>query len=200
MEFSEKLQELRRANGLTQEQLAASLFVSRTAVSKWEQGKSYPGIDTLKKIAALFSVTVDELLSSEGLLSLAEEDGNQKRRHLIDLTFGLLDVSTAILLFLPFFAEKTESVIKEVSLLGLTTTSPYVTAIYFVLLAALVLLGIFTLALQNLENTFWVKFKSLASIILSLVFILALVLGLQPYAAVFLILFLIIKVFILIKK
>ncbi|MEE1197563.1 MAG: helix-turn-helix transcriptional regulator, partial [Acutalibacteraceae bacterium] len=42
MEFSQKLQELRRQKGLTQEQLAAALFVSRTAVSKWESGRGYP--------------------------------------------------------------------------------------------------------------------------------------------------------------
>ncbi len=42
MEFNEKLQQLRKKNNLTQEQLAEQLFVSRTAVSKWESGKGYP--------------------------------------------------------------------------------------------------------------------------------------------------------------
>lgn len=41
MELNEKLQELRRLKGLTQEELAASLYVSRTAISKWESGVSY---------------------------------------------------------------------------------------------------------------------------------------------------------------
>ena len=43
MEFYEKLQALRREKGLTQEQLARQLYVSRTAVSKWESGRGYPG-------------------------------------------------------------------------------------------------------------------------------------------------------------
>ena len=45
MEFSEKLQELRKSRNLTQEELAEALFVSRTAVSKWESGRGYPSID-----------------------------------------------------------------------------------------------------------------------------------------------------------
>ena len=44
MEFNEKLQELRKQRGLTQEELAERLYVSRTAISKWESGRGYPNI------------------------------------------------------------------------------------------------------------------------------------------------------------
>lgn len=54
MEFNEKLQQLRKKKGLTQEQLAEELFVSRTAISKWESGKGYPNIESLKKISKTF--------------------------------------------------------------------------------------------------------------------------------------------------
>lgn len=54
MEFNEKLQELRKKKGLTQEELAEALFVSRTAVSKWESGRGYPNIDSLKAVARFF--------------------------------------------------------------------------------------------------------------------------------------------------
>ena len=70
MEFHEKLQELRKQKKLTQEDLAASLFVSRTAVSKWESGRGYPNIDSLKAIANFYSVTIDELLSDDELCSV----------------------------------------------------------------------------------------------------------------------------------
>ena len=63
MEFNEKLQELRKGKGLTQEELAQEIFVSRTAVSKWESGRGYPNIDSLKELAAFLSITVDELIS-----------------------------------------------------------------------------------------------------------------------------------------
>ena len=51
MEFNEKLQKLRKGKGLTQEELAQAIFVSRTAVSKWESGRGYPNIDSLKELA-----------------------------------------------------------------------------------------------------------------------------------------------------
>jgi transcriptional regulator with XRE-family HTH domain len=78
MEFNEKLQELRKQKNLTQEELAERLFVSRTAVSKWELGKGYPNIDTLKAISEFFNVTVDELLSGKEILNLAEQDAKHK--------------------------------------------------------------------------------------------------------------------------
>ena len=51
MELNEKLLQLRKQKGLTQEALADALFVSRTAISKWESGRGYPNIDSLKAIA-----------------------------------------------------------------------------------------------------------------------------------------------------
>lgn len=63
MEFGEKLQELRKGRGLTQEELAESLFVSRTAISKWESGRGYPNIESLKEISKFFSVSIDDLFT-----------------------------------------------------------------------------------------------------------------------------------------
>ena len=74
MEFNEKLQELRKSKGLTQEELAEKLFVSRTAISKWESGRGYPSIDSLKEISRYFSVTIDELICPEEFLSASEEE------------------------------------------------------------------------------------------------------------------------------
>ena len=92
MEFHEKLQELRKGRGLTQEELADALYVSRTAISKWESGRGYPSIDSLKEISNYFSVTIDDLLSSEKLLSIAEKENKANLRSVCDLLFGLLDI------------------------------------------------------------------------------------------------------------
>ena len=70
MEFNEKLQELRKQKNMTQDELAEQLFVSRTAISKWESARGYPSIESLKAIAKFFSVTIDELLSSNGRESI----------------------------------------------------------------------------------------------------------------------------------
>ena len=79
MEFNEKLQQLRKQKEITQEELAVAIYVSRTAISKWESGRGYPSIDSLKALSNFFGVTIDELLSGEELLIIAEEDTNQKR-------------------------------------------------------------------------------------------------------------------------
>ena len=104
MEFHEKLQELRKNRGLTQEELAEALFVSRTAISKWESGRGYPNIESLKGIARFFGVTVDALLSGDEILNLAEEENKQKQMGYQNAVFGLLDISLGLFLFLPLFS------------------------------------------------------------------------------------------------
>ena len=89
MDFGEKLQQLRKRRGLTQEELAGALFVSRTAVSKWESGRGYPGIDSLRAIAEFFSVSIDELLSGGELMAVAESEGKERTERTLDLVFGL---------------------------------------------------------------------------------------------------------------
>ena len=62
MTLGEKLQRLRKARGMSQEELAAQMGVSRQAVSRWETGETVPSTDTLKEIAKVFQVSVDRLL------------------------------------------------------------------------------------------------------------------------------------------
>jgi len=200
MEFNEKLQQLRKQKGITQEELAEELFVSRTAVSKWESGRGYPNIESLKEIAKYFSVTVDELLSGEELINIAEADGKQKENHIFDLVFGLLDIAMGALLFLPFFAQRTDGVILASSLLSLKGVRQYLKIGYLLFVISSVVFGILTLAFQNCEKTFWCKNKKRISLIFNVLCVLLFVLGLQPYAAVFSFTFLAVKAFILLKR
>jgi len=199
MELNEKLQELRKQKSLTQEELAEVLFVSRTAISKWESGRGYPSIDSLKAIAKFFGVTVDELLSGDELLTIAEEDSRQKEHRFRDLVFGLLDCSLAMFFFLPFFGQTENAVIRAVSLLSLTETAPYLKAAYFAAVIGTAAFGILTLALQTCRGAFWMKNKNKLSLALNAAETLLFIISSQPYAAAFLFLFLIIKTFMLIR-
>ena len=200
MEFHEKLQALRKQKGLTQEELAEALHVSRTAVSKWESGRGYPNIDSLKATAAFFGVTVDTLLSGEELLTIAEDDHKNKQSHLLDLIFGLLDLSAAAFLFLPLFAQNAANSVQSVSLLSLTAISVYLKAAYFAVVIGTILLGILTLALQNSTQKLWTSSKHALSCGFSGIGLLLFVLSRQPYAATLLLIYLTIKAFLLAKK
>ena len=100
MELNEKLQMLRKKKGLTQQELADRLYVSRTTVSKWESGRGVPGIESLKAISNFFSVSLDELLSSSDLISLhcplTEQTHHMIRQETIEkMKDGVILVNTS---------------------------------------------------------------------------------------------------------
>ena len=200
MEFNEKLQELRKQKGLTQEELAEVLYVSRAAVSKWESGRGYPNIDSLKEISRFFSVTIDDLLSGSEILTIAEEDQKQKNSLLLDLVFGLLDLSVSMFLFLPLFGQREHDTVYEVSLLALSNIAPYLMGAYIAIIAGTILWGILTLALQNCNGKFWVNYKRRISFLLGGLGTLLFIVSMQPYAAALLFIFLCIKILVFAKK
>ena len=70
MTLAEKLKSMRKQTGLSQEQLAEKLGVSRQAVTKWETDAGIPDIENVMAISALFDISMDELLSNEKGLSV----------------------------------------------------------------------------------------------------------------------------------
>ena len=184
MEFHEKLQELRKQKGLTQEELAERLYVSRTAVSKWESGRGYPSIDSLKAISKCFGVTVDDLLSGEELLTVAREDQAKRDRSLRGLVFGLLDLCAVMLLLLPIFADRRGDAVQSMPLFALGNLQPYMKFTFLAAVVAVSAFGVFTLALQNCQAGFWRKHQRGISVGLSAVSGLLFILSLQPYPAV----------------
>ena len=74
-EFAKRLSTLRKAQGMTQEEMAACLGVTTPAVNKWEKGNTLPDITLLVPIARLLGITTDELLSFK--IELADEEINQ---------------------------------------------------------------------------------------------------------------------------
>lgn len=200
MEFHKKLQQLRKQKGLTQEELAEYLHVSRTAVSKWESGRGFPNIESVKAIAKFFNVTLDELLSGEEILSIAESDHKEKQKTIRDLVFGLLDCAMGLLLVLPLFGEEADGLVRGISLLSVMGLQPYMKLIFFFGVLANVTFGALLLSLQNCKKSLWVFSKHPISLCLSALNVCLFVISRQAYAAIYVFMLLLIKVFLLIKK
>ena len=200
MEFNEKLQELRKGAGMTQEELAGKLYVSRTAISKWESGRGYPNIESLKAIARLFSVTVDELLSTDEILTIAQEDGKQKEEGARMLLLGLLDVCAVLLLFLPLFAQKVGESIESVSLIMLSEAPLYLKIMYYSVIIGTAISGLLALVLQSIKTDLLRWGRVVISFSFSTASVLLFILSIKPYAALFAFTLLIIKVLLLIKR
>ena len=83
MSFEKKLQSLRKAAGLNQEELAEELGVSRQAVSKWESGTTYPEMDKLILMTRLFKCTLDDLVNDE-IKNPSVEGGEKKKQSSVD--------------------------------------------------------------------------------------------------------------------
>ena len=200
VEFNEKLQELRKQKGFTQEELAEALYVSRTAVSKWESGRGYPGIDSLKAVAAFFRVTVDELLSGGEILTVAEQETKEKEKRFRDMVFGLLDCCACLFFFLPLFGQNVDGNIRAVSLLYVSQIAPYLKAVYVICVSIMAVFGVLTLALQNVENVAWNKINWRISLFLSVALSFVFIVSSQPYCAAFTFVLLVIKGFMMMKK
>lgn len=182
MEFYEKLQELRKSKGLTQEELAEALYVSRTAVSKWESGRGYPSIDSLKEISSYFSVSIDELLSGEKLLSIAERENKSNMQNLCDMLIGILDLLSVTLIVLPLYPNPIDGYIFSVNLFSYTETTSFNRLVYWGLYAALMAAGTAKILLTRLKIVKGRKLLTAGSMGLSILTVLFLAMTREAYA------------------
>lgn len=182
MEFNEKLQALRKSRGLTQEELAEALFVSRTAVSKWESGRGYPSIDSLKEISKYFSVTIDELMTGEKLISIAEKENKSNIQKLCDLLTGIVDLFSFILIVLPLYPNPINGYIYSVNLFDYTETTSFNRLLYWIMFLALVLVGAVKIIITQFELNKGQKIVTAFSIVLSILAVLFLAMTREAYA------------------
>lgn len=182
MEFYEKLQELRKSRGLTQEELAEALYVSRTAVSKWESGRGYPSIDSLKDISSYFSVSIDELLSGEKLLSIAERENKSNMQNLCDMLIGILDLLSVTLIVLPLYPNPIDGYIFSVNLFSYTETTSFNRFVYWGLFTTLMAAGIAKILLTRLKIVKGRKLLTAGSMGLSILAVLFLAMTREVYA------------------
>lgn len=193
MEFGEKLQQLRKNRGLTQEELAEALYVSRTAVSKWESGRGYPNIESLKELAGYFSVTVDELLSGEKLIAIAEKENRSNLHNMCELLLGMTDLLSLLLIVLPLYPKTVDGHIYAVDLLTYTETAALNRTVYWVLFSALFLGGAWKLLLTHRKAEKMQKAVTGCSVALGVLAVLLLMLGGETYASAVAFLLLLIK-------
>lgn len=110
MDFSEKLLTLRKANDMTQEQLAEKLDVSRQSISKWESGQATPELEKIVAMSVVFHVTTDYLLKSSEIDDLSvKTEMLEKQQQMMFVreqkqrqVFGCIMYSAAV--YLVFFA------------------------------------------------------------------------------------------------
>ncbi|WP_139651434.1 helix-turn-helix domain-containing protein [Raoultibacter phocaeensis] len=192
MELSEKLQSLRKRQGLTQEQVADRLYVSRTAVSKWETGNGCPNLDSLKALAALYGVTVDELLSGDELITLATKENRANLERTQCLVAGLLDILALSFAFLPLAGIPEGSFVRAVSLVEYYEATGF-TVGYFVLLGTLAAAGVVELVAGAFGSSRMRSRSAAASLGIQAVAIMLFAASRQPYVTVFLFIFFAVK-------
>ena len=193
MEFNEKLQELRKNKGLTQEELAEKLYVSRTAVSKWESGRGYPNIESLKEISKIFSVSIDELLSGEKLLFIAEKENKTNIKSICELLLGAVDLFYVLLIFLPLYPDTVNGFIYSVNLLNYTEISSFNKTIYWVMFLALLLIGATKIMFVKIRKENVNKAITVVSVVLNILIVLLFAITREVYALILVFLFLMIK-------
>ena len=199
MEFHEKLQELRKSKGLTQEELAEALFVSRTAVSKWESGRGYPSIDSLKEISRFFGVTIDELIRPREMMTAAEDDKKVLVGQYVSVICNALDLLTAVLLFLPVFGNGTD-LPASVSLFQLTGVRPWLKIVFIAVIGLIILNGGCGLVLSRFDRPVWNKHRLVIGMALSVTGVGVFIGARQPYAGIVCFSILVIKTWLMVKR
>ena len=181
MELSEKIQKLRKEHNLTQEQLAQQLFVSRTAVSKWETGRGTPSMESLKQIANLFHITLDQLLSTEEVVVIAEKENKENINCFASYIDGIINLTALLGLLLPLYKVEENGLFHSVPLYQL---GGWQGIVFWIAPVIMVICGIAQMVLAGSENT---KNNTAASIVGTAAHISAIILLIlcgHPYPAV----------------
>jgi transcriptional regulator with XRE-family HTH domain len=200
MEFNEKLQQLRTGKNLTQEQLAEQLYVSRTAISKWESGKGYPNIESLKCISKFFSVTIDELLSGEELITLAETENHSNVKRIFNIISGIIDVLAVAFIVLPIYGESQGNYVYHVNILSNTHMPNIDIKIHWAIFLSIIGLGIARLTFICFDKESLYNITSKVSIATGAVAICLFAAAREPYATILLFLFFAVKIFLLLQQ
>lgn len=200
MEFKDKLLSLRKEKGLTQEQLAELLFVSRTAISKWESGRGYPSLASLQEIAKYFSITIDELINQEEIIKAAEIEKQQNSDKFVNIVANLEDLLLISLLFLPIFRNGNNSTINA-SLFHLSDVELWIKISFISIISLSILNGLCGFIISFFDKPVWNKHRLYTGLALSSIGVIFFIATRQPYVgAIYFVLLLIKGVLLFLKR
>ena len=194
MELSKKIKLIRNENKLTQEQFAEKMLVSRTAVSKWENGTCYPSIDSLKYMSKIFNVSLDKLLSSEEILEIAKTENQSNISKYNSLLFCLLDIVRIIFIFLPLYSYKTNDFVYSVTLFNSNDLGTTLKIIFVLIFIIFLVLGIVELIFNFKGNN---RLINRMSMFLDIISIFVLLFTKQPYVIALMFIIFVIKIIML---
>ena len=193
MEFGEKLQELRKNKAMTQEELAEAIYVSRTAISKWESGRGYPSIDSLKEISRFFSVSIDDLLSAEKMVSIAEKENRDNIRYICDMLLGIVDLMAVIMIVLPIYPNMIDGAYYAVSLPYYVQVGSLMRILYWTVFVLMMIIGTVKILMTRLRNEKGRRIVTVISVIVGISAVLLLAMGREAYGVSILFLMIVAK-------
>lgn len=197
MELSEKIQKLRKEHDLTQEQFAEKLFVSRTAVSKWETGRGMPSMESLQMIAKLFHITLDELLSTEEIVVIAESENKENIKRFASYIDGIINLAALLALLLPLYKVEDNGFFYSVPLYQL---GGWQGLVFWIAPIIMILCGIVELLLIGREQEKRIRIISAVGTIAHVSAIMILIVSGHPYPTVLLFFMFALKGVLLLKK
>lgn len=198
MELSEKIQKLRKERGLTQEQFAEQLFVSRTAVSKWETGRGTPSMESLQMIAKFFDITLDELLRAEDIITIAENENKANISRFASYIDGIFNITAVVGVLLPLYKVEQNNLFYSVPLYQF---KGWLAVLYWIFPVLMSICGTIQILINKGERETLKKNMNFIGFVLNACAIFVLILSGQPYPAVMFFTLLLIKgVIMLIKK
>ena len=165
-----------------------------------QEGRGYPSIDSLKEISNYFSVTIDELLSTDKLLSIAEKENRANLRGMCDLLFGLLDVFAIVLIVLPLYPNVVDGFVYSVNLFAYIQTTSLNRSLYWIMIVFLVVIGFIKLILIKLDMQRYNKVATKVSMSISTLSVLLLAITRESYAVAVVFLLLVMKGILLLKS
>lgn len=181
MELSEKIYKLRKERGLTQEQVAEKLFVSRTAVSKWETGRGTPSMESLQMLSKFFNVTLDELLKADEIIAIAKNENKENIKRAMSYFDGVFNIASIISALLPLYKTKLNGTYYSVPLYRF---SGWLSVVYWIFPFMMAICGAVQIIINRWERDKLRRSVSAIGALTNVCAVFVLILSGQPYPAI----------------